>query len=556
MARASQCLVIILLALSMPWDVADAVSSAAKGSSPGLPDSQVNLLEIPQPDLARADLPVQIQVRAAEEALAAILHQPDASDARRAKAFGNLGQISQAYGFDDAAVACYTNAARLEPQSFRWQYYIGYLHQKGGDLGLAARDYQRALALKPKDGYAMLRLGNVELDLSHLELAKSWFGNPAAQREAPAAAMTGLGKVAFIEHQYQAALKYFAEAMALEPQASSIHYQLAMTYRALGDLRQMEVNLHARGDVEPTIHDPLLDEIDAMKLGRVNLLARGNTALQENRLPDAVAAYRQLVGLDPSAPIGYIYLAAALEKSGQRNEALEQYAHALRLDPHNAAAHFNIGSLLTEAGNDEGAITHFREAIRFDPERVEAHFQLANLLMRRGKDDEAGREYGIVVSVERQNGFARLMQAMAAVHAGEYAQALSLLEAASLVLPKDPDIANALARILAAAPDPGVRNETRALRAIQTLVQSEHGLDLEKGITLAMALAGVGRFEEAAAVQRAMIHQLEEMGRPDLARRLRKDLALYSQNEPCRTPWASDDPIFTPVFENKQLPLK
>src|SRR5580658_8441346 len=117
MARASQCLGIILLALSMPWDVADAASSAAKGSSPGLPDSRVDLLEIPQPDLARADVPVQNQIRAAEEALAAILHQPDASDARRAKAFGNLGQISQAYGFDDAAVACYTNAARLEPQS-------------------------------------------------------------------------------------------------------------------------------------------------------------------------------------------------------------------------------------------------------------------------------------------------------------------------------------------------------------------------------------------------------------------------------------------------------
>jgi tetratricopeptide (TPR) repeat protein len=547
MRTTARCVLLMLLAATIA-SATTSSSAATQESSQRSADSKVDLVEVPQPELAGVDQPVQEQIRAAQASLAATLGRSNSSRVEKGTAFGSLGEIYQAYGFDDAALASYQNAAQLAPRSFRWKYYAGYLHQRNGDTESALREFQQAVALKPNDASAMLRLGNLELGANHLDLAKSWFVKSMAQRNpSAAAALTGLGKIALIEHRYPAALKYFEDALAREPQASSIHYHLAMTYRALGDLRQMQQNIDARGEAEPTIHDPLLDEIGLLKQGKVGLLERATAAMHEKRFADAIATYRQLVSLYPSDPIACTYLGVALAKAGKNSEALQQYAHASQLDPNNAPVHYDIGILLIDTGKEELAITHFHEAIRLDPGLAASHFQLANLLMRRKQDEEAGREYGIVASLEPQNGFARLMQAMASVHAGAYAQARSLLEEASLALPHDPDIANALARLLAAAPDPAVRDESRALRIVESLVQSQQGDGFEEGVTLAMALAAAGRFQEATETQQAIIHELEKSRKLDLARTLARNLDLYQHEKRCSVPWASNDPVFTPV---------
>lgn len=553
MIKARHQIAPVLLAVIAASIVVYSNSSASQIALAPARDGQVELVEIPQPELTGVDPPVQEQIRAAQAALAATKAQPHASRGRLAEAYGSLGQIYQAYGFEAAALACYSNAARLDPQSFRWSYYQGYLHQKNGDAEMAERDYQRALIFDPTNGPALLRLGNLELTLDRLDAAKQDFSREISQRNPSAAALTGLGKVALFEREYSVALKYFSEALAREPKASSIHYQLAMTYRGLGDTVHMQEQLQARGDVEPAIQDPLLNEVDALKHGMFGLLERGSAAMHDNNFAEAIAIYRQMVRLDPSDAIAYKYLGIALAKSGRLDEALKQYAQALQLDPRNPAVHYNIGVLLVQEHKEEQALTHFQQALQLDPGLVAAHFQLANLFMRKRKDADAEREYGIVVSLEPQNGFARLMQAMAAVHSGSYARARTLLDEAAVALPGDADIANALARVLAAAPDPAVRDQSRALGIVETLVNNRQGDPLEVGITLAIALAAVGRFQEAAAYQQAIIGQLEASRQHDLARLLRQNLTRYQQGKTCPIPWTSDDPIFTPVPSTIQL---
>ena len=507
----------------------------------------VDLIPIPPPDISAVDPQVQAQIKESQAALIAVMERPNSSDAEKADAYGALGQIYQAYDFGDAALACYANASRFQPKAFRWPYLAGYLHQRTGDSEAAERDLQKSLVAKPDNVAAMLRLGGVELTLSKADEAQSLFSKALAADPKSAPALYGLGKVALIQHQFPAALEYFKKALALDPKASSIHYQLAMTYRGLGDLPHMQEELKLRGQDEPTINDPNLEQVNLLKQGKVELLDRGSKAIREGRLKDAVAAYRQMAELYPSDAIVRTYLGVALAKSGERNEALEQYKIALQLNPNNATANYNMAVLFVAMGRDADAIAHLRDAVKIDPNLADAHFQLANLLMRERKDEEAGNEYAAVVSIDPQNGFARLMQAMAAVQLGDYAQARSILEQAAIALPRDPDIANALARVLAAAPDPAARDEKRALEIVSNLVQHQQGDALEDGITLAMALAGVGQFQQAAKYQESMIANLEHAGRSDLARPLRANLALYQQGKPCRVPWAKDDPIFTPV---------
>ena len=543
-----------VLVLMLQGNLSAFSSQVTAQASPPSAESPTDLVEVPQPDLARVDPVVQEHIRAAQTTLATALASPHTPAAEKGEAFGGLGQIYQAYGFVDAALACYQNAAKLQPQSFKWHYYSGFLEQRRGETESALRAYRQAQALQPNDRCVLLRLGYLELDASHLDSAESWFVKSMAQPNPPAAAMAGLGKVALAAHEYPAALKYFKQALTREPQASSLHYQLAMTYRALGDTTRMKEQLQARGATEPTIKDPLLDEIDLLKQGKVGLLERATRAMHERHFADAAASYRQMIRLDPNDAIAYRYLGVALAMSGNRKQALLEYEHSLQLDPNNAPAHYSIGILLIEAGKDEAAIPHFRDAIRLDPGRIATHFQLANLLMRQGKDDEAGREYAAVVALDPQNRFACLMQAMAAIHAGAYAQGRSLLEEAALAFPADPDIGNALARLLAAAPDPAVRDENRALRIIESLVQKQQGDPFEAGVTLAMVLAAVGRFKEAASYQAAIIHELESSRQFALANQLRQNLDLYEHGKRCTTPWAQNDPVFSPVPGKVGLP--
>ncbi|MGB8325670.1 MAG: tetratricopeptide repeat protein, partial [Candidatus Acidiferrum sp.] len=231
------------------------------------------------------------------------------------------------------------------------------------------------------------------------------------------------------------------------------------------------------------------------------------------------------------------------------------YDHALQLDPNSAAIHYSMGILLIQTGKEGAAIEHFREASRIDPGLAATHLQLANLLMRNGKDEEASREYATVAELDPENRFARLMQSMALIHAGFYDQGRKVLEEASAAFPNDPDIANALARLLAAAPDSAVREEGRALRIIERLVRNQQGDAFEEGLTYAMALAAVGRFKEAFFYQQAIIQQLESSREFTLARQLRVNLDLYAHEKPCSRPWVPDDPIFHPVPGKLELSM-
>jgi tetratricopeptide (TPR) repeat protein len=546
MSGNGQGIVVLALALVAASILAVAEISAAQKTPSPSANHAVDLVEVPQPDLAGVDAPVQEQIRASQAELATAMTQNDASHARLAAAFGKLGQIYQAYSFDEAALACYRNASQLDSEPFPWFYYQGYLRQKNGDAEGAERDYRRAIALKASYRPALLRLGALELTLDHPDAARDCFTKARAQQDS-SAALTGLGKVALAEHQYNAALEDFNEALAREPKASSIHYQMAMAYRGLGDLAHVQEQLRARGDVESDIQDPLLDQINLLRQGKLSMVQRGGAALRESRFADAVAAYRQLTGLDPTDPLAYEYLGVALARQGKPDEALKQYTHALQLDPNSASAHYDIGILLIQERREEEAIDHFRQAVQLDPGLATAHFQLANLLMRMEKDADAEREYEAVVSVDPQNEFARFMQAMAAVHRGSYARARTLLEDATTALPNDSDIAIALARVLSAAPDPEVRDPGRALRIVASLVRNQQGNPLEVGITLAMALAAVGQYRQAAAYQQAVIGQLESSHQDALAGSLRQNLIRYQRGEICIEPWASDDPIFAPV---------
>ena len=128
---------------------------------------------------------------------------------------------------------------------------------------------------------------------------------------------------------------------------------------------------------------------------------------------------------------------------------------------------------------------------------------------------------------------------MAMVSLQRYREARDLLSDALEVYPDQPEFAHALARVLAAAPDPRVRDGERALAILQALPEAQRRLDL--GETMAMTLAELGRFDEAVTWQRNAMEGARQAGRPDLADRMAENLERYLARQPCRTPWRAED---------------
>jgi hypothetical protein len=92
---------------------------------------------------------------------------------------------------------------------------------------------------------------------------------------------------------------------------------------------------------------------------------------------------------------------------------------------------------------------------------------------------------------------------------------------------------------LAAAPDVEVRNGAQAKALVDELLKTERSIDV--GATAAMALAELGEYEQAAALQRDVIATARSAGLHDVVRHLSDNLKLYERRQPCRTPFTDDE---------------
>jgi tetratricopeptide (TPR) repeat protein len=514
------------------------------------PAGPVTLVPIPTPDLSRAEEVVRRNLGEARSNLGATLAQslvpPGVPDSDLAASYGQTGGYYLAHKLWVAAEACYTNAERLDPKDPRWPYYLGYRYEQDAQPELAAGAYARALGLNPEFTVARLRLGLVYLSLDRLDEAVPLLTAAAEDPGLRGAALYGLGRTAQARRDPTAAVPLFEQALTQDPDATQIHYSLAMAYRALGKVDEARAHLALRGDGEPRITDPLVDDLAQLLSGARTLYYRGIEALRDGHFDVAVAAFTEALGLEPENVNARVTLARALYLAGNPSGAATQLTEALEHDPNHALALYLRGALLDEQGDEEGTLNHYRRALASEPDHGGAHHALGNALMRRGDYQGALGHYAAAQAAVPQNAPAALMRAMALVRQGPERQgeAREVLESALRDHPEDAALGLTLARLLAASPAAAVRDGPRALALAQGLFDRAN--TLENAETLAMAQAETGEFADAAALQKNALIATAAAGRFGDLPRLQANLTLYQAGAPCRAPWLDQDPIFYP----------
>lgn len=518
-----------------------ATSSAGRieaQGDPAIAPGRPGLVAVPSPTLQRLESPVAAQLATARQAFVALMANAALTDGARAAAYGELGRLYHAYEFLDAAEASYRNAVMLAPLDFRWVHLLGRLYEQASRLDEAATEFERARRLRPSYAATAVRLGQIYLQQGRTDEARSQFRQAVALDPNSGAAHSGLGEVALVRSEYANAIKSLLHALTLVPAANRLHYPLAMAYRGVGDTAKAREHLEQRGMVGVRAVDPLVDELETLVRGeRVHLL-RGEVAFKAKRLTEAVEAFTKAVEAAADSVQARVNLAAALSMAGDENRAVDHLEQALRIDPKNVTAHFNLGTLLVRRGRHEDAIRHLRVAVETGADDADARRLLAQALVATGRYGEAERHLSTAHESDPADEETLVALADLLSREGRYHQALDRLERAHAQFPHHERTANALARLLAASPDASLRNGQRALELALALFDARPVVAY--GESLAMALAELGRCDEAAQRQRGLVVAAERAGERDVVAALRAALARYERGAPCRPPVSSD----------------
>jgi tetratricopeptide (TPR) repeat protein len=385
----------------------------------------------------------------------------------------------------------------------------------------AIAEYRTVLALEPENPTALRSLaltlataGRHDEAIAHFERMLEIYPDHQLALLEHATVLLQRGREA-------EAVASLQRAIRTDPDFKNAHFNLATAYSRLERWQEAAAGFR-----------------EVLRIDRDEIEARYylGVALDELERPrEAVTELRLAVAADPGHLTARQRLGAILDRLGEVDDAIEQFQEVLGLevaDEEKALASYQLGRLLSAKGRDKEALASFQKAVALFPQLWQAHFAVANWLSRHGRHLEAAEIFGRLATSDPANVLARQREAAALISGGRFARARQRLEDGLATHPRSFELASLLARLLATAPDDALRDGARALQLAQELLQARRSIDQAE--TVAMALAELERFDEAAALQRQIIDWAASEGQRELASRLRRNLERYENRQPVR----------------------
>jgi tetratricopeptide (TPR) repeat protein len=487
-----------------------------------------------------------------------------------AAAHGGLGKAAGALGRHEEAVEHYSEALRLQPQATIVHYQLALAYRRLGDMD-AARAHleqrgEREISFRDPLLSAIEPLKRENIVETVLEMAANPQEHDDRSFSMFAAAYLGdsPGAVDRI-HEAIEALRRTAAGMDSSSERAArsrllrarLHLAIASLLISQRDLGAARRELEASIAIVPetvVVNTMLGDVLDqtgnlseaverysialALDPGNINALrSRASVSLSLHRNREAIEDLERLCDLGLEGEGARIRLAAAYLRLGEHETARGHYRKALDLNlnlPDEAQVHHHLGIIEAQIGSVDRAIEEYRTALALYPGLIGARIDLGSALNQLGRYREAIELYSQVVKVDPKNSRARRGEAVALSSIGQWQEAHQLLEEGWRAMPESVELLHALARLLATADDPKVRNGERALDLAQRTLRS--GTTPSRLETLAMASAAAGLFDDAVRLQRRVIRMMTWDGHLDALPRLEANLARYRAGQSCCAP--------------------
>lgn len=470
----------------------------------------------------------------------------------------------------EAARSAFSAALESSPESAAALDGRAQIAQLQGDLETAVKLYLEVLDQQPRASAVRYRLAMAYRDLGNLEQARRLlaesgstpvtFPDPRMTEVEKLAVGPGVhmvrGNTAFVRRDYAAAAAHYQRAVAADPADLQARRALASALTRLGQLEQamsMYKQILGEHPGDPVAHynlgtiyaergdvDVAITHLEAASQASPEYLdAHLNLALaleEAGRLAEAATHATRAAALDPQDLGVRLQLARLLYRTGRVDQASAEAREILTLDPENSGAHLVLGIQASERGDLSSAIPHLEAATGGDDDvAVQAAHRLGMLLGQAGRYPEAATAFGRAAALTPEDPELRFAQATALMLAQREQRALEVLEDAVREFPHSHSLKHALARLLATATADQVRDGHRALELAGQVFEAQPSIDHAE--TVAMALATLGRFEEAAGWQLRVIGRARAGAQTQRMPALEDRLRSYREREPVRSPW-------------------
>ncbi len=489
---------------------------------------------------------------AAEECRRILELDPDNS-----AALAGLGRVELDAGSFERAIEHFTKALDGQPEGSAIHHRIGLALRRLGRREEAADHLarNRQIPISYADPlYSAMQALNVSRRAIFARGAEAMrTGEPALALAAFEAALRALPDdpetlfnvaMALIDlGDKPAAEERLREAIALDPEYREPRFNLALMLAERNDMEEAERHFRRATEIDP-------DDLDASTRW-------GDALARLGRTDEAVEVLTAVLAVDAALPAAQLALGAARQAEGNTEAARKALNRVLEAAPgaprERSEAHYRLAALLEAqaaetiakrpAGDDDAEVeSHLRAALELDPDFAEALVLLGRLLGQQERFAEAAGHFARALVQDPSNSAWHRDRAMALILARRYAAARGALASARRAVASSGDAAAAaaehldtlLARLLAASPDAQVRNGREALAIAQRLMSDRP--TMEHAETVAMALAEVGEFDRAAALQSQLIAEVERQGGVPTDGQRRR-LESYLAGEPVREPW-------------------
>jgi tetratricopeptide (TPR) repeat protein len=183
----------------------------------------------------------------------------------------------------------------------------------------------------------------------------------------------------------------------------------------------------------------------------------------QGRQAEAVEHLHKAISLDPASAVAYYNLGVALEQQRKPEEAIGYYRQALEVVPKFASADYNIANIFKSRNKFDDAAAYYRLAIQAKPTYVDAHNNLGNILRSQGKFDEAISHFYEALRFKPKSAEIHYNLAITLQRQGKLEEAAMHYRDALRLKPDWPPALNGLASILAAHPNPAIRDANKAI---------------------------------------------------------------------------------------------
>jgi tetratricopeptide (TPR) repeat protein len=247
-------------------------------------------------------------------------------------------------------------------------------------------------------------------------------------------AYEGMARLAQEEGQWEQAIGFFQQVIALNLQLPQAYLGLGEAFRVLGkDTQAVETYSRLLGLF------PDDEKIDVKVIEAYGKAIADNPQndLYKEKREEVLADFEQLSKRKKYNAADYYNLGFLYEQVGGKEEAMRFYLKAVQMKPDYTQALYNLANLYRDAGNYKIAMELYGRLVHFHPKYVLGYLNIGTIFNALGDQQRARQFYLKVIDLDQDNGDEYFNLGYLSESQGELSEAVNYYEKAVEVAPRN-----------------------------------------------------------------------------------------------------------------------